>query len=161
MQEKPQDGIHALVPRERMTEPARKLRDIYAITPGYYLAALDAETGQPLPHFGLNGIVDLHLGLGDYAVHPDSGTLAYGDITASSPPIIVNGVIVGSFLPFSQTSAASGSENRARSNFLTRPPKRTWRDDCSATSALKRSSFEPFTTTNSCSPGARFTVRPV
>ena len=29
-----QDGIHAPVPRERMTESARKLRDIYAITPG-------------------------------------------------------------------------------------------------------------------------------
>ncbi len=67
---------------------------IFTITPGYYLVALDAETGQPLPHFGLNGIVDLHLGLGDYAVHPDSGTLAYGDITASSPPIVVNGVVV-------------------------------------------------------------------
>ncbi len=51
-------------------------RVIYTITPGYYLVALDAETGRPLPHFGLNGIVDLHLGLGDYAVHPDSGTLA-------------------------------------------------------------------------------------
>jgi quinoprotein glucose dehydrogenase len=67
---------------------------IFNITPGYYLVALDAETGQPIPSFGLNGIVDLHLGLGDYAVHPDSGTLAYGDITASSPPIVVNGVVV-------------------------------------------------------------------
>jgi quinoprotein glucose dehydrogenase len=67
---------------------------IYTITPGYYLVALDAETGDPIPHFGLNGIVDLHLGLGDYAVHPDSGVLASGDITASSPPIVVNGVVV-------------------------------------------------------------------
>ncbi|MFB3879895.1 MAG: uroporphyrinogen decarboxylase family protein [Armatimonadota bacterium] len=29
-----QDGVHAPVPRERMTESARKLRDIYAVTPG-------------------------------------------------------------------------------------------------------------------------------
>lgn len=28
------DGIHAMVPRDRMTESARKLRDTYAITPG-------------------------------------------------------------------------------------------------------------------------------
>jgi hypothetical protein len=28
------DGIHAMVPRERMVESARKLRDTYAITPG-------------------------------------------------------------------------------------------------------------------------------
>ncbi len=67
---------------------------VYLITPGYYLVALDAVTGQPVPHFGLNGIVDLHLGLGDYSVHPDSGTLAHGDITASSAPIVVNGVVV-------------------------------------------------------------------
>lgn len=67
---------------------------IYVITPGYYLVALDAETGLPIPYFGLNGIVDLHLGLGDYAVHPDRGVLDHGDITSSSPPIVVNGVIV-------------------------------------------------------------------
>lgn len=67
---------------------------IYLVTPGYYLVALDAETGQPIPHFGLNGIVDLHLGLGDYPVDPDTGILASGDITASSPPIVVNGVVV-------------------------------------------------------------------
>jgi len=30
----PEDGVHALVPRERMTPAARKLRDTYAITPG-------------------------------------------------------------------------------------------------------------------------------
>ena len=29
-----EDGVHALAPRERMCESARKLRDIYAITPG-------------------------------------------------------------------------------------------------------------------------------
>lgn len=29
-----QDGIHAMVPREKMTESARKWRDTYAITPG-------------------------------------------------------------------------------------------------------------------------------
>jgi glucose dehydrogenase len=73
--------------RER---PRRHLRG----HPGYYLAALDADTGQPIPSFGINGIVDLHLGLGDYAIHPDTGIGDAGDITASSPPIVVNGVIV-------------------------------------------------------------------
>ena len=67
---------------------------IYVITPGFYLVALDADTGQPIPKFGLNGIVDLHLGLGDYAVHPDTGIGDAGDITSSSPPIVVNGVVV-------------------------------------------------------------------
>ena len=67
---------------------------IYLITPGYYLVALDADTGRPVPHFGLNGIVDLHLGMGDYPVDADRGILDSGDITASSPPIVVNGVVV-------------------------------------------------------------------
>ena len=67
---------------------------IYVITPGYYLVALDADTGLPIPAFGINGVVDLHLGLGDYSVHPDRGLLPFGDITSSSPPIVVNGVVV-------------------------------------------------------------------
>ncbi len=52
----PQDGIHALVPREEMVEGARKLRDTYAVTPGaplykkefgYY--SLDAWKEQGMP----------------------------------------------------------------------------------------------------------------
>jgi len=67
---------------------------IYLLTPGFYLWALDADTGLPLPEFGMNGVLDLHLGLGDYAVHPERGTADYGDITSSSAPIVVNGVVV-------------------------------------------------------------------
>ncbi len=67
---------------------------IFLITPGYYMVALDADSGQPVPYFGMNGIVDLHLGMGDYPVDADRGILDSGDITSSSPPIVVNGVIV-------------------------------------------------------------------
>ena len=67
---------------------------IFLITPGYYMVALDADTGQPVPYFGMNGVVDLHLGMGDYPVDADRGILDSGDITSSSPPIVVNGVIV-------------------------------------------------------------------
>ncbi len=67
---------------------------IYLVTPGYYLHALDAETGQPISYFGMNGVVDLHVGLGEYPVEADIGTLKSGDITSSSPPIVVNGVVV-------------------------------------------------------------------
>jgi quinoprotein glucose dehydrogenase len=67
---------------------------IYLVTPGYYLHALDAETGLPIPYFGMNGVVDLHVGLGNYPVEADTGTLASGDITSSSAPIVVNGVVV-------------------------------------------------------------------
>ena len=34
MSQVPADGVHAMVPREAMTEGARKLRDTYAVTPG-------------------------------------------------------------------------------------------------------------------------------
>jgi quinoprotein glucose dehydrogenase len=67
---------------------------LYLITPGYYLHALDPDTGLPVPYFGMNGVVDLHVGLGEYPVEADTGTLASGDITSSSPPIVVNGVVV-------------------------------------------------------------------
>jgi quinoprotein glucose dehydrogenase len=67
---------------------------IYLITPGFYLHALDAETGLPIPYFGMNGVVDLALGLGSYPVDPDRGLLVSGDITSSSPVIVVNGVVV-------------------------------------------------------------------
>ncbi len=67
---------------------------IFVITPGSYLVGLDAETGQPVPYFGINGVVDLHLGMGPYEVKADTGILESGDITSSSPPIVVNGVVV-------------------------------------------------------------------
>jgi quinoprotein glucose dehydrogenase len=67
---------------------------IYLVTPGFYLWALDADTGQPLTFFGNNGVVDLALGLGPYSVDPDRGVLDWGDITSSSAPIVVNGVVV-------------------------------------------------------------------
>ncbi len=67
---------------------------IYLITPGFWLVALDPETGIPLPYFGINGVVDLMLGLGPYPVDSERGVLESGDITSSAPPIVVNGVVV-------------------------------------------------------------------
>ena len=76
---------------------------IYLVTPAFFLHALDAETGLPLEGFGApvpldgfdeTGTVDLLEGLGhpydpDYGI-PDS----IGYITNTSPPIVVNGVVV-------------------------------------------------------------------
>ncbi len=67
---------------------------IFLITPGFWLVALDAETGHPIPYFGIQGVVDLMLGLGPYPVDPERGVLDSGDITSSAPPIVVNGVVV-------------------------------------------------------------------
>ena len=86
---------------------------VYITTPGFFLFALDAETGQPLENWGRpvplsgfpqTGVVDLVEDLiSDWepwtssgrAYDPDQGIpLELGYITASSPPVVVNGVVV-------------------------------------------------------------------
>jgi glucose dehydrogenase len=76
---------------------------VYIISPGFFLTALDAETGAPLQGFGSpvpvkgfpkTGVVDLLKDLG-HPYDPDKGIdLKKGYITSSSPPIVVNGVVV-------------------------------------------------------------------
>ena len=76
---------------------------IYISTPAFFLIALDAETGAPLPGFGKKvpvdgfpetGVVDLLADLG-HEYDPYYGIpKELGYITASSPPIVVNGVVV-------------------------------------------------------------------
>ena len=76
---------------------------IYIISPGFFLTALDAETGRPLEGFGgrveiegfpETGVVDLLKDLG-HPYDPYEGIpLERGYITSSSPPIVVNDVVV-------------------------------------------------------------------
>jgi len=76
---------------------------IYIVSPGFFLTALDAETGAPLEGFGNpvpidgfpdTGVVDLLADLG-HPYDPNEGIpLERGYITSSSPPIVVNGVVV-------------------------------------------------------------------
>jgi quinoprotein glucose dehydrogenase len=67
---------------------------IYVVDPGFFLIALDAETGRPVESFGKGGIVDLLDDLG-YPHNGDDGIpREVGFITNSSPPIVVNGVVV-------------------------------------------------------------------
>jgi quinoprotein glucose dehydrogenase len=60
---------------------------IIAISPGYQLLALNAKTGQPIPGFGANGLVDLWKGLDRDVIKP-------GTIGATSPAMIVKDVAV-------------------------------------------------------------------
>jgi quinoprotein glucose dehydrogenase len=62
---------------------------IYYITPGYQLIALDATSGRPVADFSDDGILDLMQTLRI----PDSVN-PIGTIGSSSPPIIVNGVVI-------------------------------------------------------------------
>ena len=68
---------------------------IYVVTPAFFLHALDAETGRPIETFGQSGTVDLLDDLGDWPHDREKGLpLEIGYITNSSPPIVVNGVVV-------------------------------------------------------------------
>ena len=81
---------------------------IYISSPAFFLTALDAETGEPLENWGTpvpidgfpeSGVVDMlaDLGRGDskYDYDPYEGLpLETGYITTSSPPIVVNGVVI-------------------------------------------------------------------
>jgi len=61
-------------------------RRIITVTPGFHLAALDAETGRPIESFGEDGIVDIM----DYVRGPEDNVI----IGSTSPPMVVNDVIV-------------------------------------------------------------------
>jgi len=67
---------------------------VYIVDPGFFLIALDAETGRPIADFGEDGIVDLMEDLG-YPFDGDRGIPPeLGYITNSSPPMVVNGVVI-------------------------------------------------------------------
>jgi quinoprotein glucose dehydrogenase len=60
------------------------------ITPSYQLVAQNAKTGQPIPAFGSNGIVDLAKQL-----EPDANfNTAIGHLMNTSPPLVPHDVIV-------------------------------------------------------------------
>jgi quinoprotein glucose dehydrogenase len=61
-------------------------RRVLTVTPGFYLIALDAETGLPVREFGEAGIVDLRRGL--------RGPLDNIEAGSSSPPLVVGDVVV-------------------------------------------------------------------
>lgn len=64
------------------------VKRVFTITPGYTLAALDPETGQPDPRFSGDGLIDLTEGLRRPRDREDL------DIGFSFPPLIMNDVIV-------------------------------------------------------------------
>jgi glucose dehydrogenase len=76
---------------------------IYTISPGFFLTALDADTGVPIEGFGRpvpidgfpqTGVVDLLADLG-HPYDPYEGIpLEIGYITSSSPPLVVNDTII-------------------------------------------------------------------
>ncbi|HEU4619164.1 MAG TPA: pyrroloquinoline quinone-dependent dehydrogenase [Gammaproteobacteria bacterium] len=60
---------------------------VFTVTPGFYLVALDPETGRPVPGFGENGAVDLMVGL-------RGEVNAKSSVGNSSPPLVVGDVVI-------------------------------------------------------------------
>jgi quinoprotein glucose dehydrogenase len=76
---------------------------VYLVTPGFFLHAIDAETGLPLEGFGEqvplpgwpeDGVVDLLAHLGHPFDANEGIPSEVGYITNTSPPIVVGGVVV-------------------------------------------------------------------
>lgn len=83
---------------------------IVFVSPSFQLVALDAQTGHLVSEFGENGIVDLKKGL-DSQMDPTTSTIG-----STSPPIIVNDVIViGSSFP---VGLAPTSKSQVRGDIL-------------------------------------------
>jgi len=61
-------------------------RRIITVTPGFHLAALDADTGRPIESFGDDGIVDMY----QFLRGPSDNII----IGSTSPPMVVNDVII-------------------------------------------------------------------
>jgi quinoprotein glucose dehydrogenase len=95
-------------------------RIIY-VTPGYQMIALNAKTGDPIPNFGKNGIVDLKLDMDQQM------DLVKGEVGLHSAPVIAKDVVIIG------AAHLAGTAPRARSNekgfirgFDVRTGKRLW-----------------------------------
>jgi quinoprotein glucose dehydrogenase len=67
---------------------------VYLFTAGFFVHALDADTGRPIETFGNEGTVDALADFG-YPYDPYEGIpLETGYITSSSPPMVVNDTII-------------------------------------------------------------------
>jgi quinoprotein glucose dehydrogenase len=98
---------------------------ILYVTPGYRLIALNAKTGQPIPSFGTNGVVDLKVGV----VYGDGKPidLVSGEIGLHSAPTIVHDVVlVGSAMKEGMTVTTHNNTKGLARAFDVRTGKLKW-----------------------------------
>ncbi len=104
---------------------------ILYVTIGYRLVALNAKTGQPIPSFGEDGIVDLKVGVMTHASgKPEQIDLEKGEIGLHSAPTVVgNAIIIGSaFTEGLRYPSKSNTRGLARA-FDVRTGKQLWKYD--------------------------------
>ncbi|HUE87221.1 MAG TPA: PQQ-binding-like beta-propeller repeat protein [Vicinamibacterales bacterium] len=104
---------------------------ILYVTIGYRLVALSARTGQPMPSFGKEGIVDLKVGVVTHASgKPEQIDLETGEIGLHAAPTVAgNAIIVGSaFTEGLNYPRKSNTRGLARA-FDVRTGKQLWKYD--------------------------------
>ncbi len=96
---------------------------ILYVTPGYFLIALDAKTGERIPSFGTNGAVDLKTDA-DQTILPD---LVTGEIGFQGAPVVGRDVIVIGAAFREGTAPKSFKNNKGYvRGFDVRTGKRLW-----------------------------------
>ncbi len=96
---------------------------ILYVTPGYRLIALDARTGQPVPGFGTDGVVDLKQDF-DQQIWPD---LTTGEVGLHATPLVVGDtVVVGAAFREGFTPARMNNNKGYVRAFDVRTGKRLW-----------------------------------
>ena len=100
----------------------REERILY-VTPGYRLIALDAKTGNPIPSFGTNGVVDLKTDI-DQTIFPD---LVTGEIGFQGAPVVGRDVVIvgASFREGTAPKSYKNNKGYVR-GFDVRTGKRLW-----------------------------------
>ena len=94
---------------------------IFYVTPGYRLIALDAATGHRMPSFGTDGVVDLKQGMGQ-----DIDALS-GEVGLHATPIVAgNTIIVGSAHPPGGRQPSRRTVRGAVRGFDARTGERRW-----------------------------------
>ena len=68
-------------------EDGNEKKRVIVITPGYQLVSLDADTGIADENFGINGIVDLTIGM-------RTSSKQELDVGSTSPPLVIDDVII-------------------------------------------------------------------
>ena len=102
-----------------------KEQRIVYFTPGYRMVALDAKTGQRVPTFGRDGIVDLKLEM-DQPIALDTGE-GKGEIGIQSAPVIArNVVVVGAAFREGMTPKTSNNNRGYVRGYDVRTGRRLW-----------------------------------
>ena len=104
---------------------------ILYVTIGYRLVSLNAKTGQPIPSFGKDGIVDLKVGVMTHASgKPEQIDLEKGEIGLHSAPTVVGTTIVigSAFSEGLNYPRRSNTRGLARA-FDVRTGKQLWKFD--------------------------------